>query len=142
MGPRGCRHELTQDGNDKRNVRSSDDKIDNTTDEVAIASRILKGNTVYGMKTGVKPQRSVHRAVISKTHMIQKIMHVLSLGYVVAIRCGCDLNPKNVDKRTQIRHVKLLTLTSLNKGNIFRIIARDQHIIHIEKNKGTSMREV
>jgi hypothetical protein len=128
--------------NNIRNVRLSDDKIDKTIDEVAIASGILKNNTVYGMKMGVKPHRSVHRAVIKKTHMIQKIMNVLSLGQVVAVRCGCDLNPKKVAKRTQIRHVKLLTLTSLNNGNILRIIPCDKYIIHIEKNKGTSMREV
>jgi hypothetical protein len=44
------------------------------------------------------------------------------LWEVVAVRSGCDLNPKKVAKRTQVRHVKLLTKTSLNKGNILRII--------------------
>jgi hypothetical protein len=34
--------------------------------------------------------------------------------------------------------VKLLTETSLNKGNILKIIPRDEHIIHIEKNKATT----
>jgi hypothetical protein len=70
--------------------------------------------------------------------MIKKIMNVLSLGEVVAIRCGSDLYPKKVAKRTQVRHVKLLTKMSLKKGNIVRIIPCDKHITHIEKNKGTT----
>jgi hypothetical protein len=39
-----------------------------------------------------------------------------------------------------VRHVKLLTKTRFNKGNIVRIIPCDEHIIHIEKNKGMAMR--
>jgi hypothetical protein len=70
----------------------------------------------------VKLHRSVHRAVISKTRMIKKIMNVLSLGEEVAVRCGCGLNPKKVAKRVQVRHVKLLIETRINKGNILRII--------------------
>jgi hypothetical protein len=34
--------------------------------------------------------------------------------------------------------VKLLTEASLNKGIILRIILHDEHIIHIEKNNGTT----
>jgi hypothetical protein len=67
--------------------------------------------------------------VISETCTIKKIM---------AVRCGCDLDPKKVAKRVQVRHLKLLTKTSLNKGNILKIIPRDKHIIHMEKNKGTT----
>jgi hypothetical protein len=122
------------------NVRTSDTKIDKTTSEVTIASGILKRNIVSGTKTSVKLHRSVHRAVISKTRTIKKIMNVLSLGEVVVIRCGCELSPKKVAKRTQVRHVKQLIETSLNKGNILRIIPRDEYIIHIEKNKGTITR--
>jgi hypothetical protein len=134
----GSGHELTQDVNNIRNVRTSDAEIDKATDEVTIASWILKRDTVCGTKTSVKLHRSVHRAVISKTDTIKKIMNVLSLGQVVAVRSGCDLNPKKVAKRAQVRHVKLLIETSLNKGNILRIIPRDEHIIHIEKNKSTT----
>jgi hypothetical protein len=46
--------------------------------------------------------------VVSKTSTIKKIMNVLSLGEVVAVRCGCDLNPKKVAKRAHVGHVKLL----------------------------------
>jgi hypothetical protein len=93
--------------------------------------------TVSGTKTSVKLHSSVHRAVISKTHTI-KIMNVLPIGKVVVVRCGSDLITQEVAKRTQVRHVKLLTKTSLNKGNILRIIPYDEHIIHIKKNKSTT----
>jgi hypothetical protein len=125
--------------NDIRNLRMSDAKIDKATDEVTIASEIIKRDTVCGMKTSVKLHRSVHRVVIGKTGTIKKIMNVLSLGEVLAIRCGCDLNPKKVAKRAQVGHVKLITETSLNKSNILIIIPHDEHIIHIEKNKGMTM---
>jgi hypothetical protein len=65
-------------------------------------------------------------------------MHVLSMGEIVAVSCGSDLYPKKVAKGTQVRHVKLLTKKSLNKGNVVRIIPRGEHIVHIEKNKGTT----
>jgi hypothetical protein len=134
----GGGHELTQGVNNIINVRTSDAEIDKATDEVTIVSGILKRDIICGMKTGVKLHRSVHRVVISKTNMIKKIINVLSLGEVVAVGCGGDLNPKNVAKRAQVGHVNLFTEKSLNKGNILRIISRDEHIIHIEKNKGTT----
>jgi hypothetical protein len=134
----GSGHELTQDMNDIGNVRTSDVEIDKATYELTIASGIPKRDTVHCMKTSVELHRSVHRMVISETGTIKKVMNVLSLGEVVAVRCGCDLYPKEVAKRTQIKHVKLLTKTSLNKGNIVRIISRDEQIIHRQKNKATT----
>jgi hypothetical protein len=135
----GSGHELTQDMDDIKNVRSSDAEIDKATDEVTIASVILKRNTIYGTKANVKLRRSVHRAVISKTHTINKIMNILSLGEVVAGSCGCDLNLKKVTKKGQVEHMKLLTKTTHNKDNILRTIPYDEHIIYVKKNKGTSV---
>jgi hypothetical protein len=130
-------HKLTQDVDGIGNVRTSDAEIDKTTDKVTILSGILKRNTVCGTKVSVELHGSVHRAVISETRTIKKIMNVLSLGKVVTVGCGCDLNPKKVTKRTQVEHMKLLTKTGLNKGNILMIIPHDEHIIDIKKNKGT-----
>jgi hypothetical protein len=121
----GGGHELTQDVNDIRNVRMSDA----ATDKTAECSR----------KMSVKLHKIVHRALISKTSLIKKIMNILSLGEVVAVRYGCGLYPKKVTKRAQVRHMKLLTEMSLNKDKILIIIPHDEHIIHIEKNKGTTM---
>jgi hypothetical protein len=129
-------HELSQDVNGIRNIRTSYTKIDKAVDKVTIASGILKRDTTCGTKTSVTLHRGVHRAMISETSTIKKIMNVLCLGEVVAVRCGSDLYPKKVAERTQVRHVKLLTKTSLNKGNVVIIILRDEHIVHIEKNKG------
>jgi hypothetical protein len=105
---------------------------------VTIASRILKRNTVCGTKASVKLHESVHRAVISETRTIKKIMNVLSLGEVIVVECGSHLNPKKITKRAQVRHMKLFTKTHLNKGNILRIIPCDEHIIDVKKNKGAS----
>jgi hypothetical protein len=135
----GSGHELTLNVNGVRNIRTSYAKMDKATDKVTIASGILKRDTICGTKMSVKLHRSFHRAVIRETSTIKKIMNVLSLGEVVIIRCGSDLYPKKVAKGTQVRNVKLLTKTSLNNGNIVRIIHRDKHIVHIEKNKGTTM---
>jgi hypothetical protein len=142
MDTGGSRHELTQNVNSIRNIKTSYAKIDKVVDKVMIASGILKRDTICGMKMSVKLHRSLHKAVISETSTIKKIMNVLSLGEIVAVRCGSDLYPKKVTKGTQVRHVKLLTKTSLNKGNIVKIIPRDEHIVHIEKNKGTTTGEV
>jgi hypothetical protein len=130
MGESG--HELTQDVNNIRNVRTSDGKIDKTIHEVVVESGIVKEEHC-GTKTSVKLHRSVHRAMISKARMIKKIMNAFSLREVVAVRCGCDL--KKVAKRTQVRHVQLITKMNLNKSNILRIIPHDEHIIYIGKNQ-------
>jgi hypothetical protein len=44
-----------------------------------------------------------------------------------------DINPKEIMKRTMIRHKKLLTQTCLHKDNILRIITSDNHIVNIKK---------
>jgi hypothetical protein len=92
----GSGYKLTQDVNGIGNVGTSDAEIDITTNKVMIVSGVLKRNTVYGTNTSVKHHGSVHRTVISETRMIKKIMNVLSLGEVVAVECGYDLNPKKV----------------------------------------------
>jgi hypothetical protein len=73
-------HELAQDVNSIRNIKTSDTEIDKATDEVMIASGVLKRDIVCGTKTSVKLYRSVHRAMISKTGTVKKVMNVLSLG--------------------------------------------------------------
>src|SRR5438132_6801496 len=99
---------------------------------MAIASRILKRNTISGTETEVELRGSVHRTVISKVRTVKEILNVLSLGEIVPLGSRSDLNPKKVAKRVQVRHVKLLM-----KGgdlevisNIIKIITYDKHIIH------------
>jgi hypothetical protein len=48
--------------------------------------------------------------------------------------------PRKYLNRTKIRHKKLITKTSLNKGNVLRVITRDDHVIHIKKEKSPTMR--
>jgi hypothetical protein len=75
----------------------------------------------------------------------KKILNVLFLGQINAIRGGRDLNPKKVTKRTKIRHKELLiemclgkgNILCLGKGNILRIITTDEHVINIKKKSAT-----
>jgi hypothetical protein len=47
---------------------------------------------------------------------------------------------QEIAKRTKISHKKLLTKTGLNKGNVLRFIAGDDHVINIENEKSLPMR--
>jgi hypothetical protein len=67
--------------------------------------------------------------------MREKILNVLLLGEVDAIRHGRDLETKEVTKRTQIRHQEIFTKTLIHKVNELRIITSDDHVIDIEKKK-------
>jgi hypothetical protein len=54
MDTGGSRHELTQNVNNIRNIKTSCAKIDKVVDKVMIASGILKRDTICGMKMRVK----------------------------------------------------------------------------------------
>jgi hypothetical protein len=55
------------------------------------------------------------------------------LGNKEAIRGRRNLDPKKVARRTKIIHKKLITETSLDKVNIFKVITNDDRIINIQK---------
>jgi hypothetical protein len=78
--------------------------------------------------------------MISEGGASQKILNVLFLGQINAIRGGRNLNPKKVTKRTKIGHKELLIEMCLDKGNILRIIASDKHVINIKKKKSATTR--
>jgi hypothetical protein len=78
--------------------------------------------------------------MISKRSAIKKILNILLLRQKEPLRRGRDLNPKEVPQRTKIRHKKLITKTSLNKGNVLRVITSDDHVIHIKKEKSPTTR--
>jgi hypothetical protein len=100
-----------------------------------IPSRINEGFTISGTKVKIKLDGSLNSALISERRVSKKILNVFFLGQINAIRGGTGLNPKKITKRTKIGHKKLLTETCLDKGNILRIIASDNHIINIKKKK-------
>ena len=75
----------------------------------------------------VELHRSLNSALISKS---KKILDILLLGNKEAIKGRRNLNLKKVAKRTKIRHKKL-TMTSLHKGNVLRIVVGDDR--HIEE---------
>ena len=96
---------------------------------MAVASGILKRLTISRPKVNTKLHRNIHRALISETSASKDILNVLLLGEVVALRSRSDLNPKEVTKRTQIRHQELLTETLLHKGNVLRVISSNEVVI-------------
>jgi hypothetical protein len=67
--------------------------------------------------------------------MGEKILNILLLGEVDALRSGRDLKTKKVMKRTKIRHQELITEAHLHKVNELRVITGDDHVINIEKKK-------
>ena len=68
----------------------------------------------------------------------EKIMNVLLLGEVNAIRHGRDLEIKEVTKRIQIRYQEFVTKMLLHKVNELIIITSNDHIIDIEKKRATT----
>src|SRR3954469_493171 len=134
------RNKLTQNMNMIRDVRTRDSKINKTANKMTITCRIRKRITISRVKLNIKLHRGLNSALIPKSSTSKKIMNILFLGDVKAIRSGGKLNTKKVPKRTKISHKKLITKTSLNKGDILRIITSNDHIINIEKKKSTATR--
>ncbi|KAK1679849.1 hypothetical protein QYE76_040697 [Lolium multiflorum] len=130
-------------GNEKLSAMidmTSDSKINKTPNKMAITSRIRKRITISRTKLNIKLHRSINYALIPKSSTSKKILNVLFLRDRKAIRSGGNLNAKKIAKRTKISHKKLITKTSLDEGNILRIITSNDHIINIEKKKSTSTR--
>jgi hypothetical protein len=134
------RNKLTQNMNRMLNVRSSDIKVNKTHYNVTITSRILKMLTIGGCKVNIELHGSLSSPMISKRSSIEKIINILLLGQKESLRRGGDPNPKKVSQRTKIRHKKLITKTSLNKGDVLKVITSDDHVIHIKKEKSPTMR--
>jgi hypothetical protein len=107
---------------------------------VTITSRILKRFTISGHKVNIELHGSLSSSVISKRSVIKKILNILLLIQKEPLRCGGNLNPKKVPQRTKIKHKKLITKMSLNKGNILRVITSDDHVVHIKKEKSPTTR--
>jgi hypothetical protein len=122
------------------NIRTGDPKIDKAPNQLTIASGISKWCTISGSEVNTKLHRSVNSAVISETSTRKEVVSVLLLREKNTIRCGGDLKAKEVTKGTQIRHKECLTEMPLHKINVLRVIARDDHVIDIEKKKGATTR--
>jgi hypothetical protein len=123
-----------------RNIGSSDTTVNKTLYNVTITSRILKRPTISGCKVNIEFHGSLNSPVISKRSSIKKLLNILLLRQKDLLRRGGDLNPKEVTQRTKIRHKNLITKTSLNKGNILRVITSDDHVIHVKKENSPTMR--
>jgi hypothetical protein len=136
----GSRDKLTQNMDRIGYIRASDSKIDKAPNKMMIACRIRKGSTIRSAKLDIELHRSLNNALITKSSTSKKILDVLFLGDIKTIRSGGNLNPKKVAKRTKICHKKILTKTGLNKGNILRVIAGDDHVINIEEEKSATTR--
>jgi hypothetical protein len=107
---------------------------------MTITCRVRKRITITSTKLDIELHGSLNSTLIPKSSTSKKILDILFLGDRKTIRCGGNLDPKKVAKRTKISHKKLTTKTGLNKGNILRIITSDDHIVNIEEKKSASMR--
>src|SRR4051812_22582714 len=132
---------MTQNMNWIIDIRTSDSKINKTSNKMAITRGIRKRITISRTKLNIKLHRSLNSALIPKSITSKKNLNILFLRERKDIRSGGDLNPKKIAKRTKISHKKLITKTSLDKGNILRIITSNDHIINIEKEKSASTRK-
>jgi hypothetical protein len=85
-----------------------------------ITSRIIKRLTTSSCKVNIELNRSLNSPVINKGSSIEKILNMLLLRQKEPLKCGGDLNPKKIPQWTKIRHKKLITKKSFNKGNALR----------------------
>src|SRR4051812_1368849 len=131
MDRSGSRHKLTQTMERVRNVRMNNNKINKTPDKMLIASRVRKRITIRRTKRDIELHGSLNITLISKSCTSKKILDVPFLGNEESINSGGNLNPKKITKWTKIRHEKLLTQTSLNKGDILKVVTGDDHVINI-----------
>lgn len=81
----------------------------------------------------VEFHRCLNIALVNKSNA-RKILEIYLLGNKEAIRGRGNLNPKEVAKRTKIKHKKLLARMSIHKGNVLRVIASDDHVIEIHQS--------
>ncbi|KAG2540833.1 hypothetical protein PVAP13_9NG584114 [Panicum virgatum] len=123
-----------------RDVRTSDPKIDKATNKMTIASRISKGFTIRDAQVNTQLHGCINSMVICESGTREKILNILLLGEVDALRRGRDLKAKKVMKRTKIRHQELITEAHLHKINELRVITGDDHVINIEKKKRAATR--
>ena len=136
----GRRDKLTQYMDSVRDVRTSDPKIDKATNKMTIASRISKRFTIRGAQVNTQLHGCINSMVICESGTGEKILDILLLGEVDAVRRGRDLKTKKVMKRTKIRHQELITEAHLHKVNELRVITSDDHVINIEKKKRATTR--
>ena len=75
----GCGDKLTQNVNSIGDVRTSDPKVDETTDKMPVASRIGKRLTISGSQLNTKLHGCVNSAVIGESSTREKILNVCLL---------------------------------------------------------------
>ena len=90
----GSRNELTQNMNNMENVRTSNPKVNTTPNKVMIATGIIKGSTISRPQVNTKLHRCINSALIGESITREKILNVLLLGKIDAIRRRRDLETK------------------------------------------------
>jgi hypothetical protein len=136
----GSTDKLTQNMDMIGYIEASDIKIDKIPNKMTIVCQIRERITIRSAKLDIKLHRSLNSTLIPKSSTSKEILDILFLGDIKSIRSGGNLNPKKVAKMTKISHKKMLTKTGLNKGNILRVIAGDDHVITIDEEKSASTR--
>jgi hypothetical protein len=107
---------------------------------VTVALQIRQRIAIGGAEMHIELHMSLNSAFITKSGTSKKVVNVIVPGDRESIGGRGDLNPKEVANMTKISHEKLLTETGLDKGNVFRVVTSDDHVINIEKKKSPTTR--
>ena len=128
-------HELTNHTHGMWNIQTSNSEIDQTTNQLMIASGIRYRFTIQGCEFYIVFQGSENSLVVGDTDFGENIRSILRLGKIVSIRGWSNLKPKEIAESAQIFHLKMLTKKVLKRVDTYRIISSNNHIFNIEKNK-------
>jgi hypothetical protein len=121
-------------------IWESDNKINKDPNKMTIVRRIKERITIRSANLDIELHRSLNSVLITKRSTSKEILDILFQDDIKSIISGGNLNPKKVAKRIKISHKKLLTKMGLNKGNVLRVIANDDHVINIEEEKSSPTR--
>jgi hypothetical protein len=136
----GSRHELTQNVDKIGDVKTGVSEVDKAPNQVTVALQIRQRIAIGGAEMHIELHMSLNSAFITKSGTSKKVVNVIVPGDRESIGGRGDLNPKEVANMTKISHEKLLTETGLDKGNVFRVVTSDDHVINIEKKKSPTTR--
>ena len=111
-------YELTNHTHGMWNIRTSNSEIDQTTNQLIIASSIRYRFTIQGCDLCIVFQGSGNSLIVDDSNF-KKIWSIFSLGKIVSIRGWGNLKPKKIVKSAQIFHLKMLTKEVLKRADTY-----------------------
>ena len=122
------------------NIWTSNSEIDQSANQLTIASSIEYRFTIQGCELYIVFQGSQNGLVVNDTGFREKIKSIFSLGKIISIKGWDKLKPKKIAKSAKIFYLKMLTKEVLKRTDTCRIISSTNHIINIKNNKSDTSR--